>query len=136
MAKFVLTDAFVSLGGNDLSDHVKSVTINYSADMQDDTAMGATAHARIGGLKDWSLDVEFHQDFAASNLDSILFPLVGTSVAVIVRPVKSTVVGTGNPNYTGNAMLESYKPLGGSVGDLATTTISMPGNGALSRATS
>ena len=74
MAKFVLTDAYVSLAANDLSDHVKSVTINYSADMQDDTAMGATSHARIGGLKDWSLDIEFHQDFAASNLDSILFP--------------------------------------------------------------
>ena len=136
MAKFVLTDAFVSLSGNDVSDHVSSVTINYSADMQDDTAMGDFTHKRLGGLKDWSVDVEFHQDFAAANLDSILFPLVGTVFAVIVCPVKGTVVGTGNPNYTGNAILESYKPLGGSVGDLAKTTITLPGSGTLSRATS
>lgn len=136
MAKFVLTDAFVSIGGNDLSDHVSSVTINYSADLQDDTTMGQTSHVRLGGLKDWSIDVEFHQDFAASNLDSILFPLVGTSTACIVRPVKGTVVGTGNPNFTGNAILGDYKPLGGSVGDLAKTNITLSGNGTLSRATS
>jgi hypothetical protein len=136
MAKMVLTDAFVSISGNDVSDHVKSVSLNYAADMQDATAMGDGTHKRLGGLKDWSMDVEFHQDFAAANLDSILFPLVGTSFTVIARPVKSTAVGTGNPNYTGTAILESYKPLGGSVGDLAMCNITLQGNGTLSRATS
>lgn len=136
MAKMVLTDAFVSIAGNDVSDHVKSVSINYAADMQDSTAMGDGTHKRLGGLKDWSMDIEFHQDFAASNIDSILFPLVGSNAAMIVRPVKSTVVGTGNPNYTGTGIMESYKPLGGSVGDLAMCNITIQGNGTLSRATS
>jgi hypothetical protein len=136
MAKFIWTDAFVSIGGNDVSDHVASVSLNYSADMQDDTAMGDLSHKRLGGLKDWSVDVEFHQDFAAGNIDALMFPLVGTQVAVIIRPVKGTAVGTSNPNYTGTACLESYKPIGGSVGDLAKTTITLPGSGTLSRATS
>ncbi len=136
MAKFVLTDAYVSINGNDLSDHVSQVTINYSADMQDDTTMGQTSHVRLGGLKDWSVDVEFHQDFAAAALDSILFPLVGVNFPVVIRPVKGTAVGTSNPNYSGTAILESYKPLGGSVGDLAKTNITVPGSGTLSRLTS
>lgn len=136
MAKMVLTDAYVSIDGNDVSDHVKQVSINYSADIQDSTAMGDGSHTRMGGLKDWSLNVDFYQDYAASNLDSILFPLVGTNFTVIVRPVESTVVGTGNPNYTGTAILESYNPINGSVGDIATTSVTIPGSGTLSRATS
>jgi hypothetical protein len=136
MGKLVLTDAFVSIDGNDVSDHVKSVTINYSADLQDSTAMGDGSHTRVGGLKDWSLDVDFHQDYAAANVDALMFPLVGTSFPVIVRPVKTGGVGAGNPNYTGTAIMESYKPITGSVGDLAETSVSIPGNGTLSRAVS
>lgn len=136
MGKFVLTDAYVSIDGNDMSDHVASVTVNYSAEMQDDTAMGDGTHKRIGGLKDWSVDIEFHQDFASSNVDAILFPLVGSTFTIIVRPVKTGGVGSTNPNYTGTAILESYKPLGGSVGDLAKASVTIPGSGTLSRATS
>lgn len=135
MAQIVLTDAFVSLAGNDISANVKSVTINYQAEVQDDTAMGDTTRSRVGGLKDWSIDLELHQDWAAAALDSILFPLVGTQIAMVIRPVKSTVVGTGNPNYTGTGLLESYKPLGGSVGDLAMANVTIPGAGTLTRAT-
>ena len=48
MATRVLTDAFVSWAGVDLSDHVRSVTLTYSAELLDDTAMGDTAR-----LKRW-----------------------------------------------------------------------------------
>lgn len=135
MANFVFTDADVSIGGNDVSAYVSSVTINYSAEIQDTTAMGDTSRTRLGGLKDWSAEVELHQDFANSALDSILFPLVGTSVAVSIKPT-SSAVGTSNPNFNGNAILESYPPLGNSVGELATTSISLQGNGTLARSTS
>jgi hypothetical protein len=135
MAQFVLTDASVTIGGNDISDHVSSVTINYAAEIQDKTAMGDTARTRLGGLKDWSAEVELQQDFAASDIDSILFPLVGTQVTVAIKPTSGSVSAT-NPNYNGNAILESYPPLGNAVGELATTSISLQGDGALTRSTS
>jgi hypothetical protein len=135
MAKFVLTDASVTIGGNDISDHVQSVTINYAAEVQDCTAMGDSSRNRLGGLKDWSAEIELQQDFAASNVDSIMFPLVGTSVTVAIRPTSASVSAT-NPNYNGNAILESYPPLGNGVGDLSTSSISLQGNGDLSRSTS
>lgn len=136
MATIILDDAFFSATGNDLSDHVKSVAINYSAEMHDDTAMGDTTRSKKGGLKDWSMDVTFHQDYAASQVDAVFFPLVGTTFSVTARPDNSDGVGATNPNYTGTGILESYTPLTGSVGDLMEATISIQSAGALSRATS
>ena len=135
MASLVLADCFVSLGGTDVSTYVRSVTLPYAAEMQDDTTMGDTTRINKGGLKNWSIDIEFQQDFADNLIDEILFPLVGTSFTVIVRPVASSVVGVSNPNYTGTGILESYQPFGQSVGDLATSTVTIQSAGTLTRAT-
>jgi len=133
MAEQVFTDAFVSIGGNDISDHVLSVTLDPSADLQENTAMGAATRSRIGGLKDWSLSIELNQDYAAADIDSIMFPLIGTEVAIILRP-DSAVVGAGNPQYTGNGILESYGAMSGAIGEALKTTISIQASGDLARA--
>lgn len=134
MAELTLTDAYLSVASNDVSSWVTSITISQSGNIQENTAMGATFITRIGGLQDWSVSVEFNQDYAASNLDSILSPLVNTSVALVIRPT-SGAVSTSNPEWTGNAFLESYEPIAGAVGDVATAPVNFVGNGALSRAT-
>jgi hypothetical protein len=136
MAKIVLKDAFVSVDGNDISDHVSQVTLGYEADAVEKTAMGALTHNNIGGtLKNWSVEAELHSNYAAAALDSILFPLVGTEVAVIVRADKTAGVGASNPNYTGQGIVTSYPPIGGAVGDLATSSVSIVPAGDLTRAT-
>lgn len=135
MAQIVLTDAYVSINGVDLSDHVRQVVINYKAEVLDKTAMGATSRARIAGLKDWDARIDFQQDYAAAKTDATLFGIVGSSVAVIFRPVKGTVVGTTNPNFTGNAIVQDYQPLGGTVGELAMAPVTLLGDGTLTRAT-
>ncbi len=134
MAIHVFTDAFVSLNAVDLSDHVKSVTLNYSAELQDSTAMSDTARKRIGGLKDWNLTVEFHQDYAAGEVDASMFAQVGNSIAIILRPTSAAKSPT-NPEFTGNAVVESYTPLGGGVGEIHGASVSLQGDGALARAT-
>ena len=135
MSELIFSDASVIISTKDISDHVKSATLNYAAEMQDNTAMGDDTKSSFGGLKTWSLEVEIKQDFAASDIDSILFPLVGTAFTVALRPT-SAVVSATNPSYTGTGILESYPPLGGSVGDLATTSITIQCAGTLSRAVS
>lgn len=135
MGAFVFTDGFVSINGNDVSDHVKSATLNYSAELQDDTVMGDTTRSRIGGLKDWSIDIEAQNDFASGELDSILFPLVGTTFTVILRAVNTGGIGSTNPNFSGTGILESYTPIAGAVGDLASTPITIQAAGTLSRLT-
>lgn len=135
MAEMVLDNAFLSVGGVDLSDHVRSVTLSYSAELQDVTAMGDDTRNRLGGLKDWSVSVEFNQDYAANEVDATLFSLVGTSVALIIRPDTGSASAT-NPQFSGNAILESYQPLGGSVGDAHVAPVTFQGNGDLTRSTS
>ena len=90
---------------------------------------------REPGLKDWSISIDFNQDFGAGQLDSILWPLLGTKLAFLVRP-DSAAVSTSNPEWTGMAILTGYPPLGNSVGDLADGSLSLEGAGELARATS
>jgi hypothetical protein len=135
MAELVFTDAFVEINSVDLSDHVRQVTLNYSAELQDSTAMGDTTRERLGGLKDWSLTVEFNQDFAASEVDATLFSIVGTVFGVEVRATSSARSAT-NPGYNGNGILESYAPFGGGVGDLLVAPVTIQAAGTLSRSTS
>ncbi len=134
MASFAFTDARVEVNSVNLSAFTRSVTLNVEAEDLEDTAMGDTYRSRIGGLKDWSVDIEFNQDFAASAVDVTIFPLLGTVVAVKIRPTTSAI-STTNPEYTGNVLINEYNPLDGSVGDLATTSVSWPGAGTLTRST-
>ncbi len=137
MASEVFDNAFVSINGVDLSDRAKSVTLNMSRDDIDDTNMGNATRVHKAGLKDWSIDVEFAQDFAASEVDATLWPIFdnGTTVTVIIRPKNEAVAST-NPSYYGSAVLLSYPPIGGSVGELMMTSVSFTAAGDLTRATS
>ncbi|MEW2474608.1 radical SAM protein [Micromonospora gifhornensis] len=135
MAEFAFVDAFVSIGGTDLSDHVRQVTLSVSADELDKTAMGSTFRSRIGGLKDWSVSVEFNSDFAASEVDATLWPFLGTTQTVVIRPTSAAASST-NPQYSGSVLVSQVNPLGNGVGDLATVSVQWPGSGALARATS
>lgn len=130
----VLTDASVVVNGVDLSDHVRSLTLQYNADAVDKTAMGDTTRNRTGGLKDWSVSIEFNQDFAANEVDATLFPLVGSTFTFTGKPTSAAVSAT-NPSFSGSALLESYQPINGSVGDLHTTSVSLVAAGDLTRAT-
>lgn len=134
MASLALTDAFVSIGGVDLSDWVLSVTLPRGVESLDETTMGATTRIGKGGLKTWNVEVEFKQDFAAGGPDATLDPLVGTTATIIVRPTSAAVSAT-NPNYTGTGLITNYQPFGNSVGDLATCSVSIESAGTMTRAT-
>ena len=134
MATFVFTDASVTINSVDLSDHVRSVTLDITAEEQDDTAMGATFRSRKGGLKDGSISLEFNSDFAAAEIDATLFPILATTVAFVVKPTNSAVSST-NPSYSGNCLVTQHVPVGNAVGDLATTSVTWPTSGTITRAT-
>lgn len=134
MAKIVLLSPQVSINSVDLSDHVSSVTISYEGDAQEVTASGDGTRTYLGGLKQWSADVEFRQDYAAGEVDATLFSLVGTVVGFKARADAAAVSPT-NPSFEGNVVVTSYQPLGGSVGDAVNAPVSLQGSGALSRVT-
>ena len=127
MAVIVLTNAFVSVGGVDLSDHSNTVTVNYEIDSVEVTAFGDAGHKFTGGLQNNSIEVTFHQDYAASKTEATLYPLVGTTTTVVVKPNGSTTSAT-NPSYTlSSAFLAAHTPVAGAVGELAATSVTFTG---------
>jgi len=135
MATLVLTNAYISVNAVVLSDHANSVTLNYENDSIEITAFGDTGHKFTGGLQNNSCEIAFMQDFAASNVEATLYPLVGTTTTVIIKPNGSTTSAT-NPAYTlTGAYLASHTPVAGAVGELAMTSVTFTG-GTLAKAVS
>jgi hypothetical protein len=134
MPRLVLTNAFISVGGVDLSDLVASVTLNETFDVIETTAFSSTAaKTRVAGLEDNSITLEFHQDYATGEVEQTIYPLLGTSAAVIVKP-NGVTTGAFNPSYTCNAIISEWTPLNGTVGELATASVTWPVTGAITKA--
>ncbi len=134
MARLVLTNAYISVGGVDLSDLVASVTLNSTFDVVETTAFSSTAaKTRLAGLADNSIALEFHQDYATSEVEQTIYPLLGTVATVIVKPNGATT-GAQNPSYTCSAVISEWTPLNGSVGELATASVTWPVTGAITKA--
>ncbi len=124
MARFILTDAKVSIDGVDLSDRVRSVAVSTSSDLQEASTMGEGNVVRLNGLTDFSFEVGFAQDFDSGKVDDTLFPLVGADpFEVRVQPVKSQAISSTNPEFVGSCVLGNYEPLNGNVGELSETTV-------------
>jgi hypothetical protein len=134
MPRLVLTNAFISVGGVDLSDLVASVTLNSTFDVVETTAFSSTAaKTRVAGLADNSISLEFHQDYATGEVEQTIYPLLGTSAAVIVKP-NGASTSAFNPSYTCNAIISEWTPLNGAVGELATASVTWPVTGAITKA--
>ena len=135
MAKIILTDASITVNSVALSSLSNSVTLTYEKDSVEVTAFGDSGHKFTGGLQNITCEMELFQDFAASQTEATIFPLVGTPTTVVILPT-SAAVGAENPSYTiTDAMLVSHTPVAGAVGEIAMTTLSFTG-GSLAKAVS
>lgn len=136
MAKFVLTAEYVALGGTDRASYISSAELTIESESKDVTNYGSGGWKEfIAGLKSGELKIKFFQDVAASAIDSIMWPLLGTVVTFEIRAT-SAAVGTSNPKYTGSVLITGWNPVEGSIGDEATVSVSYPTTGAITRATS
>lgn len=135
MAKQILRDVTVSVGGVALGTSVKSVEISLSADAKETTAFGDGWVQRVAGLKDGSIKIDFLQDYAASSVEATLFPLFGTLSTVVIVPNSGTVSAT-NPSYTAVCLVNQIMPVSGAVGDVATQSVTWPTSGTVVKATS
>ena len=135
MARIVLTNASITFASTDISSYVSSVTLSTSLDVVDTTSFGNTARTRVAGLADNQVTIEFFQDFASGALESIIYPTIGTSAAMVVKPVAGSTTAT-NPSYSFNALVTEWQPLSGAVGELSTASVTWPVSGAITKATS
>jgi hypothetical protein len=131
VAKLVLTNANVVLGGTDVSSYVASVTLNISVNEVETTAFGTGAVTRVGGLQDNSVTLSLHQDYSA--IEGLVYPLVGSTTSLVVKP-NGTAVGTANPSYTMTPLVTEWTPVNGAVGELAVADITWPVSGTVTKA--
>ena len=130
----VVTNAVVTIGGVDLSSHITKVTLSTSVNELETTTFGNTAKRRVAGLKDSTVAIDFNQDFAAAAVEATLYPLVGSTTAVVVKP-NGTAASATNPSYTFNALITEWMPLDAQVGELATASVTFPVDGTITKAT-
>lgn len=135
MGTLTFTDGYISVDSNDISGDSNQINMTYEAEALDDTVFGDDTRSNKGGLKNWSFEVQGFSDFDDSAADDILFPLVGTVVAIEVRPTSDSV-GSNNPKYTGNGLIQSYSPIQNSVGELAGFSLNISAAGTLARSES
>lgn len=125
MGKFVMKNASITVNGTNLSDHCSSVTVENTTDEVDVTSFGSNNYrAFLPGFLDANITATFFQDFAASSVDAILWPLnqSGGTFDVVVLSSGTTASST-NPSYTLRASLFNFNPMGGAVGDAASTDV-------------
>jgi hypothetical protein len=135
MAKMVLLAEYVSINGTDLSSYCKKAELTTKVEEKEVTTYGSLGWKELlGGLKSGELALDFFQDVAASALDSIMWPLLGTVVPFEVR-LSNAVVGTSNPKWTGSILINGWNPIQGSVGDEASVGVSYPTSGVVTRGT-
>lgn len=140
MAKLTLSNAGVIVTAGtayDLSDHVDSVSIEWKKDTQETTAMGSGSRNRIPGLYDWTITVNFQQDFTAGSVDAAIYAAftATTNPTITVKTTNAAASAT-NPWFTGTCIVPTYSPLSGKIGDTAMISVQFQGSGVLSRQTS
>lgn len=134
MPKMVLTAEYISIAGNDLSEYTRKGELKVEVEEKDVTTYASLGWKELlGGLKSGELSMEVLQDVAATKIDSIMWPLLGTVVPFEVR-LSQAAASASNPKWTGNILIKGWNPIEGGVGDEAKVSVSYPTSGAVDRA--
>lgn len=136
MAVQVLKDCTISVNGVQLESLANSVTLNYEVESVEVTSFDGSGARKYGaGLVNLSAEIAFMQDFAATKTEATIYPLVGTTTTVVIKPTSGAVSAT-NPSYTiTGGYIGAHTPVAGGVGEVAMTTVTVQG-GTLAKATS
>lgn len=137
MAKYVVSGSKVTLNGTDISSSVARAELVINAADVVTTDLGSNGwETRIGGLKSGEVSLDFHSDLGAGGVNSLLSPLVGSlaTVTISANP-SSTAISSTNPLWTALVLVNSFTPVAGAVGDLATFSVTFPTSGSVTSST-
>ena len=113
----------------DISSYVSAITLTQIVDELEVTTMGDSAHKVVAGLQSATLQIDFFNDWAASQVMTTLNAAFATTLAVSMITVKGTVVSATNPSYQFSIFVNNLTPVGsGGVGDEAASSISFTVN--------
>jgi hypothetical protein len=113
MAKRVLLDVKTLINGVDFSDHLAAVTWSISSDEIETTAFGTGWRSRTAGLKDATVTLSFHQDFATTGSGAVALvaaDTIQTASSTAISNVTTTII---TPKIYGAITTATYTPLTG-----------------------
>ena len=108
MAIIVSTNAQITIGSTDFSDHCKSVRVNDGQESRDVTAMGHTTRRFRAGVGTARIEATFYNDLSSGQISQALKSLVSvasTGFDVTVRKVNAAR-GASNPEYQMTAIID------------------------------
>ena len=135
MAVVALVDGVFTLNAVDLSDHVKSVTLELTAQELDATSITDDYDVTVIGRRSGVLNVEFMDDFASGKVDPTVAAAFAAG-ALVPFSLKATSAATSatNPAYSGS-VIPSSNQVGGAQGELLMKSLAWKTSGTVSRGT-
>lgn len=129
MSTEILKNAFIEVGGEDLSCYAASLTLTNMREILEATVLCDASKRRISGLADSSVEIELRQDFEVTapipeTLAGFLFNNLGLPVLVRIRKSTAAVSPT-NPMYAFTGMYGSLPLVQGGVGEIHNTSITI-----------
>lgn len=124
---------------SDLSPFTTSIDLGEEIATNETTTFGSGGYiTRLTGLRSASLSLTFNQDYAASQLDAILFTTLGGLGASIYLDIKATSAARSatNPSFVYQAIITELMPISGGVGDTAEFSVNWEITGRFGRLTS
>jgi hypothetical protein len=137
MAKYVVTGNTVKFNSVDISGVVARAELSLSSAEVETTDFGSQGWTEvIGGLKSGSVSIDFHHDYGAGGISTVLNEnLLGTIGTVVIIAGNGTAASSATPAFTATCLISSTTPVAGAVGDLSTFTVTWPTTGEVTRAT-
>ena len=123
MAVMLNNTVGVKLATVDISDHVSSATLSQIFDELEITSLGDQSHRFTKGLESSTLTLDFFNDFAASQITTLLQTNYGTTITAVLIPVKGTAVSATNPLYTVSILVNNLTPISGDVASINQSSI-------------
>ena len=127
MAIYLSNGVVVTLNSVVLSDHVTMATINRVFDELEVTAMGDSAHKFVKGLEASTIQLDFLNDTAASNVLATLQAAWGTTVPLTLKQT-SAVISATNPEYQTTVLVNNTQDINGGPADISTQSITFTCN--------
>ena len=135
MAVMLNSSVGVKIATVDISDHVSSATLTQTFDELEVSTLGDLSHKFTKGLESSTLSLDFFNDFAASQITTLLQTNYSTTVTAVLIPVKGTAVSATNPLYTVSILINNLTPINGDVASINNSSITFTCNSTVAYAT-
>jgi len=123
-----LANPTVLIGAVDVTAMCSGATLTVGFDSLESTSFGDSGHLYVKGLQSVSVELTMFNFFGAGSAEATLFAAAGTGTTTLVISPAGASESATNPEYTiTNAMMATFTPINGAVGELSTVTASFTG---------